>query len=89
MENRSKLLDEFTRTFDDIDEAEALELLDLSEGDRTELAAGLEALPSPVQAACRVVLADWQKLDAPGRVAALLVLANALADAALERDHPR
>jgi hypothetical protein len=79
MESRSKLLDDFTSAFDDIDDARALELLDLSDDELPELSLGVAALPNPIRAACQAVLDDWQHLDARARVAALLVLANALA----------
>lgn len=80
MENRSKLLVDFERAFDGVDEVRAVELLDLSDGEASDLAAGIVALPEPIRAACQVVLDDWEGLDAGARVAALLVLANALAD---------
>lgn len=80
MENCSKLLVDFERAFDRVDEARAVELLDLSGGEVSELAAGIAVLPEPIRAACQVVLDDWKGLDAGARVAALLVLANALAD---------
>jgi hypothetical protein len=79
MESRSKLLDGFTSAFDDIDRARALELLDLSDHELSELGAGVAALPDPIRAACQAVLGDWQNLDARARVATLLMLANALA----------
>lgn len=88
MQHRSRLLDDFASAFHDIDDDRAFELLDLSEGELSELAAGVESLPNPVQAACHVMLADWRQLDAAGRVAALLVLANALADVAVDRVPP-
>ncbi|HEV2811105.1 MAG TPA: hypothetical protein VGV93_12005 [Acidimicrobiales bacterium] len=80
MDNRSKLLVDFERAFDGTDEIRALESLDLSNGEASELAAGIVALPEPIRAACQVVLDDWEGLGADARVAALLVLANALAD---------
>lgn len=80
MENRSRLLEEFERAVDDVDEGRALQVLDLTGDEVSALAAGIAALPDPVRAACRVVLDDWQRLDARSRVAALLVLANALAE---------
>ena len=81
MENRSSLHDAFTSTFKDHDGVLAPELVDLSTDELSDLATGVAALPDPVRAACQVVLDDWQRLDVAARVAALLVLANALAGA--------
>ncbi len=80
MENRSKLLVNFERAFDGVDQIQAVDWLDLSDGEVSDLAAGIVTLPQPIRAACQVVLDDWEGLDAAARVAALLVLANALAD---------
>jgi hypothetical protein len=80
MENRSRLLEEFERAFNEVDGVRALEVLDLSDREVSELAAGIAVLPEPLRAACRVVLDDWPGLDPGARVATLLVLANALAE---------
>jgi hypothetical protein len=80
MEDRSRLLEQFERAFNEADEVGMLALLDLSDDEVSELAGGLASLSEPIQAACRIVLDDWQCLGARARVAALLVLANALAE---------
>lgn len=82
MENRSKLLDEFEAACRDLDDARTVEVLDLSDRELAEVADGVARLGDPVRAACQVVLDDWPRLDASGRLAALLMLANALASAA-------
>lgn len=81
MENRSWLFDHFERAFDELEESRALALLELSHAEASEVVAGLGSLPEPIQAACRVVIDQWGTLDAKARVAALLALANALAEA--------
>jgi hypothetical protein len=81
VENRSEVTTDLAGAFLDVEKVRALELLTLSDNERTELRAGVAALPDPIRAACQVVLDHWEELDAVGRAAALLALANALADA--------
>lgn len=80
MENRSKQIGDFADAVSGIQDVRALELVDLSDDELSEVSAGVAALADPIRAACQVVLEDWPQLDAGARVAALLVLANALAD---------
>lgn len=52
----------------------------LNPAERQAIDAGLDAVDREVGEACRRVLKDWETLDAEARLAALLVLANALAE---------
>jgi hypothetical protein len=81
VENRRRLLKEFRSACQELEDAGALESLDLTEAEFAELAAGVVVLPEPIREACQVVIDDWPFLGAGERVAALLVLANALAEA--------
>lgn len=81
MENRSKMLYDFTSAISELDDGRVIELLDLSDDELAGVAAGVTELPDPIRSACQTVLEDWSRLDGAGRCAALLVLANALARA--------
>ena len=78
MQSRSMLHDEFVAAIDAAED-QLNQHLELTDGELEEVKAGVASLPVPVRAACRVVLEDWEQLDAAARVAALLALANALA----------
>lgn len=63
-------------------DSELREILLLSDDEVGVLTAGLSALTPPVSNVCRALLAKWDDLDPAERAASLLVLANALAEAA-------
>lgn len=62
-------------------QSEALgQIVDLTDDELALLVDGITVLTSPVADVCRSLLASWDELDAAGRAAGLLVLANALAE---------
>lgn len=80
MSDEDEVHAEFRQVVGGIDREILSELSALNEDERDLVAAGLTQVGGIVGAVCQRVLDEWDGLDAQGRVAALLMIANALAN---------
>jgi hypothetical protein len=79
MASASRSIREFAQAFEGPDVNRFSGLIELTDEEFAEVVAGVHHLPDPRAAVCQLLLDEWDELDSPSRVAALLVLANALA----------
>jgi hypothetical protein len=84
----SKLFEDYKTALSGVSESRALQGLDLSDDELSDVTAGVDCLSEPLRQVCLLLVNEWATLDVGSRLAGLLVLANGLAEAGTDDGGP-